>query len=141
MDAWASYLSDDPASGAAAMTKDSKFGLLNLEQVDLEPGAQNASNEFLFFENEQIFPPKSKGSTKRKMGKRFKESLRSLAVRKGITEPTKENIKPQINTSAQTTQYRAGGNCLFGTLEQSISRAKQHLKLMANGTQRLQKTV
>ena len=43
------------------MTKDSKFGLLNQEQVDLEPGAQNASNEFLFFENNKYFAQKAKG--------------------------------------------------------------------------------
>ena len=114
------------------MTKDSKFGLLNLEQVDLEPGAQNASNEFLFFENEQIFPPKSKGGRPSvKWGKGSRRAYVLWLFAKELPPDQRKKISNRkLIQIAQTTQYRAlFSNCLFGTLEQSISRGKTALEI------------
>ena len=114
------------------MTKDSKFGLLNLEQVDLEPGVQNASNEFLFFENEQIFPKKNKGGRPSiKWGKGSRRAYVLWLIAKELPQDQRKKISNRkLIQIAQTTQYRAlFSNCLFGTLEQSISRGKTALEI------------
>ena len=114
------------------MTKDSKFGLLNLEQVDLEPSFHNASNEFLFFENEQIFRQKNKGGRPSvKWGKGSRRAYVLWLFAKELPQDQRKKISNrELIQIAQTTQYRAlFSNCLFGTLEQSISRGKTALEI------------
>ena len=114
------------------MTKDSKFGLLNLEQVDLEPCVQNASNDFLLFGNEQTFPKKNKGGRPSiKWGKGSRRAYVLWLFAKELPQDQRKKISNRkLIQIAQTTQYRAlFSNCLFGTLEQSISRGKTALEI------------
>ena len=114
------------------MTKDSKFGLLNLEQVDLEPGVHNAPNEFLFIENEQIPPEKNKGgrpSIKWEKGSRRAYKLWLIAKELPPDQRKKISNRKLIQI-AQNMQYSAlFKNCAFKTLEQSISRGKKALEI------------
>jgi hypothetical protein len=114
------------------MIKDSKFGLLNLKQSNIETDDNNTSDEFLSFENEAIALPKNKGG--RPSLKYGKESRRAyvlwLVAKELPSEQRKKISNRKLIQIAQTMQYRAlFSNCTFKTLEESISRGKTALEI------------
>ena len=114
------------------MTKDSKFGLLNLEQSNMEADDGDAPNEFLFFENEPIAFPKNKGGRPSlKYGKEARRAYVLWLIAKALpSEQRKKISNRKLIQIAQTMQYRAlFSNCAFKTLEQSISRGKTALEI------------
>ena len=114
------------------MTKDRKFGLLKLEQSNMEADDGDAPNEFLFFENEPIAFPKNKGGRPSlKYGKEARRAYVLWLIAKALpSEQRKKISNRKLIQIAQTMQYRAlFSNCAFKTLEQSISRGKTALEI------------
>ena len=114
------------------MTKDSKFGLLNLKQSDIKADDGDTPNEFLFFGNEQTLPEKNKGGRPSlKWGKGSRRAYVLWLIAKEFDPDQRKKISNRkLIQIAQNMQYSAlFKNCAFKTLEQSISRGKTALEI------------
>ena len=114
------------------MTKDSKFGLLNLKQSYIKADDGDTPNEFLFLESEQTPPEKNKGGRPRlDWGKGSRRAYVLWLIAKELPPDQRKKISNRkLIQIAQNMQYSAlFKNCAFKTLEQSISRGKTALEI------------